>query len=48
MDLLFTLIWSTHSYEDRLEYCPPPLALVLLVLYVYFTNMSMINGDNSM
>ena len=28
--LILILIRSTHSYEDNLEYCPTPLACIVL------------------
>ena len=30
MDFILNLIWSTHSYEDHLEYCPAPLECLVL------------------
>ena len=30
MDLLLTLIWSTHSYENQPEYCSAPLLCIVL------------------
>ena len=51
MGLHFSLTWSTHSYEDHLEYCPAPLVCVvlhILRLPRILQKMSMIPGDNNM